>query len=219
MEWLNMLPQDAQAGVKWVIGPSVVPWVGAVSAILAAFLTAPGSWLKHFWGMLPRAVLVVVFWFAGIWLINYGLTNYVGTGPRGAGGSPGAGDGVIPNGAAANPLPRPDGATTPGSQAPTAVIDVRFLHDPANPGVARNLACDVEGTGAGVPLKLPVRANSRDAFVRQFLDSVRAFTVPPGAGTVVRIHRKPEPGEGSVQALTAVLKGALPSAEVRVESE
>lgn len=216
MDWLSMLPREAQDGVKWVVGPSIVPWVGAVAAILAAFATAPVSWLKHFWGMFPRAILVVAVWFGVVWLINYGLTNYVGGGPRGSGGSPGAGDGVIPNGAANAPPLRSDGIPGLGSPSLANAVDVRFVNVG---GRAADLACNVEGTVGMAPLSLPVRAASRPDFDRHFTAAVLAFARSPGVGVVVRIHRAPDPGDGAVASMKALVQKALPGAAVSIESE
>jgi hypothetical protein len=196
----------------WLTTPSVIPWVGAILAVLAALAVTGRAWFKDL-RLLPLRILAV----AALWLLGVGLLAVLLPKPEPV-PSPSS-----PSQQAPPPTTGPAPVVMVGGQLPSGlssntILAIHFVPSEGDARVARDFACDLLLLSGTAPEKIEVRGQNMAEFEKLLVQNLRRVTVPtdfkePGA----IIFRVPFPGEGVLRRVREKVQHVLP--EVLVSTE
>jgi hypothetical protein len=188
---------------QWFVSPSVIPYAGAVAAIVAAFSLQPRAWITApmracRWGI--QAALV--------WLVAASLLSLIG------GGGNGSHDGQQTGSSPAqsedkNSVTGPGGDMGGPSQG---VLVVRFIAQPGDSTQAVPFACVLEMEGSE---PVAIRTSAMDllqAKVQKALEDHRASTSFSLARAV--IVREPFPGDPCLQTIESTVRSVMPGIRI-----
>jgi hypothetical protein len=201
--------------LTWLSSPTVIPWAGAVAAIVAALTIEPKTWFKSTLKSVGRALRVAVVWLAIAWMLNSAAR--LGSG---RGSSEGQGDGSGTGKANGTALTTPPVAVLP-SQFPSGTPEhvdlvVSFVPSPGNQSIAQDFSCDLLHKGVEKrATKIQIRARDMHEFDKLLVQHLRGVSLPHATKRpTVLIKRSPFPGENVVRRVGDKVRTVLPTATV-----
>jgi hypothetical protein len=201
--------------LTWLASPSVIPWAGAVAAIIAALTVEPKTWLRSPLKSGGRAVRVAVVWMVIAWMLSSAAR--LGSG-RGSGEGEGNGSGT---GKTNGTTPRAPPVAIVPAQFPSGTpehIDlvVGFVPSVGNQSIAEDFSCDLLHNGTEKKAtKIEIRARDMHGFDKLLVQQLHHLDLPqaPKRPTVL-IKRSPFPGENVVRRVGDKIRAVLPNATV-----
>jgi hypothetical protein len=199
--------------LRWFIRPSVIPWLGAVAAVIAALTVEPKTWLKSVKITLGRVLQV-----AGVWLIVALLLHFLWYAGCGRGRGPGEGDGSSA-GKTNNTRPTEPPVTVSPEEFPSNLpksvdLMIRFVPSPGNPAVAQDFSCDLlQKDAENKGKKIEIRAQSMQEFVELLVAQLQNLNLHQQQPTIL-IQRSPFPGESVVQRVGDKVRMVFPDATI-----
>jgi len=209
MSWFG----EVLAVLAWFARPSILPWTGAVAAIIAAMSVEPKTWLKSPMRSVRRAIGVAAVWLVVAWALS--TTAQLGSG-RGSGEGEGSGAGTG-KGNGTTPA-TPPVIVVPGhfpSGTPDHVdLVISFVPSTGNKTVAQDFSCDLLQKGAEKKAtRIEIRARSMHEFDKLLVQQLRDVSLPQSAKQpTVLIKRSPFPGENVVRRVGEKVRGVLTTA-------
>lgn len=201
----------------WLASPSVIPWAGAVAAIVAALTVAPRAWLRSPGEFVGRAIRVAAVWLLVVWLLSSAARF---------GSGRGSGNGTK-NGPEAEPgeqTPTPPVVVIkpgpfPAGQPEHVDLVISFVPSTTDPLQAREFSCDlhVKGVDANAS-KIEIRAKDNAEFKRQLENQLRNVKLPPAPKrSTIRIRRSPFPGENILRQVKEMVEKILPDSALEFD--
>lgn len=201
--------------LTWLTSPSIVPWAGAVAAIIAALTVEPKTWLKSPWKSVGRAMRVAVVFLIVAWVLSSVARLGSGRGSdEGDGNDSGTGK---TNG---NTSVTPPVTVVPGqfpSGTPEHVdLVVSFVPSAANQSVAQDFSCDLLHKGPEKKAtKIEIRGRDMQEFDKLLVQQLRDVSLPKAPKRLtVLIKRSPFPGENVVRRVGDKVRTVLSNATV-----
>lgn len=199
----------------WLTSPSLIPWAGAVAAIIAALTVEPKTWLKSPLKSVGRALRVAVIFLVIAWMLS--SVARLGSG-RGSGEGDGNDSGTgKTNG---NTPVTPPVTVVPGqfpSGTPEHVdLVVSFVPSAANQSVAQDFSCDLLHKGTEKKAtKIEIRGRDMHEFDKLLVQQLRHLNLPEASKRMtVLIKRSPFPGENVLRRVEDKVRRVLPNATV-----
>jgi hypothetical protein len=198
--------------MTWLVSPSIIPWLGAVAAIIAALTVETKSWLKSPLRLIGRALRVAVVFLIVAWLLSSVASHFFGRG--------GAGDGSGTKNMTGEKFAPPPVTFVPG-QLPSGTPDdvdlvICFVPSAGDQSVAQNFSCDLFHKGADNAVrKIEIRGRDMDEFVKLLVQQFRAVKEPEAPKRLtILIKRVPYPGGNVMRRVSDKAQTVLPNTTV-----
>jgi len=200
--------------VTWFTTASVIPWAGALAAIIAALTVEPKTWLKSPVKRIGRALIVTAVWLVVAWLLS--ATAQLGSGQGSGKGQEGGSE----KGSSQGTMPAtPPVVVIPG-QFPSGTpehVDLvfRFIPSMANQLAAQDFSCDLfykssEDNGNGIQ----IRACDMHEFDKLLIQQLRHIGNQSPRQLTILIARSPFPGENVVRRVEKKIRSVLPTSTI-----
>ncbi len=212
--------------MAWLANPNIMPYLGALFAVVAALTVAPRTWLS-FSRAVTRILVVVLVWLALAWIYHAGAAAF---GEREGRGTAAQTTGSAVGGAQPSafvPTP-PVAEITPdrlGDLPPNCILRIGFVPLPTDPSLPRDFTCFVQSrtgdsaaTGSVVTI---VEAGEMDDFVTRLVKLLRDLPLVELDDPVIQIRGVPYPGEGVLRMVKQKLQTVLEQRgmDPRIEDE
>jgi hypothetical protein len=212
--------------MAWLASPSVMPYLGALFAVVAAVTVAPRSWLS-FSRAVTRVLVVALVWLVLAWIYHAGAAAFgqregTGAAAQAAGSSVGG-----PEPSAHVPTP-PAVDITPdrlGDLPPHCILRIGFIPLATDPSLPRDFSCFVQcrsDAATGSPSSVTViEANDMEEFVTHLVRHLREVPIADVSEPVIQIRKSPYPGEGVLRMVKQKLEivAQQRAIEARIEDE
>jgi uncharacterized SAM-binding protein YcdF (DUF218 family) len=197
----------------WLTAPSVIPWIGAILAALAALAVTGRAWFKDL-RFLPVRLLGV----AAVWLLGIGLLAALLPKPEPVPSPSPPSQQAPPPSTESAQVVIVTGGQLPSGLSSNTILAIHFLPSEGDARVARDFACDLLLLGGTAPENIEVRGQNMAEFEKLLVQQLRRVTVPadfkePGAV----IFRVPFPGEGVLRRVREKVQHVLPEVVVSTE--
>jgi len=201
----------------WLFSPSVIPWVGAASAVIAAITVETKTWLNSLGKGAARALRVAVCWLIITWLIGFVVEVNGGRG-RGGREADDFGTGKSNDSPPAEPSVIISSEQFPSNLPRTGDLIIRFVPSPGNPSMAQNFSCDLiqnpkEKSTENKVVKIEIRAKDMFEFEKLFVAQLQNLNLQPKQRTIL-ILRSPFPGENVLRRVSDKVRMIFPDATV-----
>lgn len=193
--------------LRWLTSPSIIPWAGAVAAVLAACVVCLKTPLRSVW----RALFVGALWLIFAWMLS--SAAQLGSAKNGgkAEGS-GSADGTV-NGPQAT---TPSVAIVPGQFPPGTPehvdLVISFVASQGNPAEALEFSCDLFRKDSNSKPE-EIRAKDMEQFNQSLVEALSAVNLDQQQPTIL-IKRSPFPGENVLQQVRDKVRAIIPNATV-----
>lgn len=200
--------------VTWFTTASVIPWAGALAAIIAALTVEPKTWLKSPVKSIGRALIVMGVWLVVAWVLCAAaqLGSGQGSGKGQEGGSEkGSSQGTMPE---TPPAPVIPGQFPSGTPEHVDVV-FRFIPSVANQLAAQEFSCDLlykssDNNGNGIQ----IRARDMHEFDKLLIQQLRHIGNQGSRQLTILIARSPFPGENVVRRVEKQIRAVLPTSTI-----
>lgn len=204
---MNVNSEWGRELVDWLIAPSVVGWIGAVAAIVAALATSPKTWLRSPATILIRAFSTAVIWLIVAWALGMAIQKS---------GQPSAEQGGGAN--VVQPDRTPEARLIPPDEFPAddenVVLVIQFVPSSADAGVAQDFACDLVYKSPESLQKIEIRADDMTQFETSLVAQLRGLTLADVDRPTAKIPRTPFPGNGILQKVRQKVLRVFPDVSV-----
>lgn len=203
--------------VTWFTTSSVIPWAGALAAIIASLTVEPKTWLKSPVKSIGRALIVATVWLVVAWLLC--STAQLGSG-RGSGKGPQGGSETrssTDTAAVPPPVPEIPGHFPPGTPEHVDLI-LRFIPSTTNQLAAQEFSCDLhfkgkQNNGTGIQ----IRTSDMHEFDKLLIQQLRNIGNQSPKQLTILIARSPFPGENVVRRVERQIRAVLPTSTILFE--
>lgn len=200
--------------VTWFTTASVIPWAGALAAIIAALTAEPRTWLKSPVKSIGRALIVTVVWLFVAWVL-------CAAAQRGSGQGSGEGKTDGPeNGRPQDPGPEPPPIiVTPGQFPPGTPVDVdlflKFIPSMADSSQAQDFSCDLLYKSSENNVNsIQIRAHDMHEFDKLLIQQLRNIGNQSPRQLTILIARSPFPGENVLRQVEKQIRVVLPTSTI-----